>query len=63
MVADIDENGDIAYATAATKIGGGCEAEAVRLVKAYPEYKPALQRGQPVYRKAYFPVRFSIEFE
>ena len=41
-------------------IGGGCGAEAVRVVKAMPKWKPGKQRGKPVRTQFNLPVDFSL---
>ncbi len=42
-------------------IGGGCDQEAVRVIKSMPAWKAGKQNGQPV--KVYFtlPVKFKLE--
>ena len=41
-------------------IGGGCGAEAVRVVKAMPKWKPGKQRGKPVRTQFNLPVNFEL---
>ena len=57
----VNETGAITDVQVIRDIGGGCGAEAVRVVKSMPKWKPGRQRGKPV--KVYFtlPVRFKLE--
>lgn len=41
-------------------IGGGCDEEAVRVVKKMPNWKPGLQDGKPVTVKFRFPINFTL---
>jgi len=41
-------------------IGGGCDKEAVRVVKGMPDWKPGKQRGKPVSVQYNLPVRFVL---
>jgi protein TonB len=41
-------------------IGGGCDEEAIRVVKGSPSWKPGKQRGKPVRVKMVLPVTFKI---
>jgi protein TonB len=42
-------------------IGGGCDEEALRLVKAMPDWTPGKQRGKPVDVRYTLPVRFYLK--
>lgn len=42
-------------------IGGGCEDEAVRVVKGMPKWRPGRQNGQSVRVYFHLPVRFKLE--
>lgn len=42
-------------------IGGGCDEEAVRVVKNMPKWKPGKQRGKPVKVSYNLPIRFSLK--
>lgn len=57
----VNETGGISDIQVVRDIGGGCGAEAVRVVKSMPKWKPGRQRGKAV--KVYFtlPVRFKLE--
>jgi len=57
----VNETGGISDINILRDIGGGCGAEAVRVVKSMPKWKAGKQRGKAV--KVYFtlPVRFKLE--
>ena len=42
-------------------IGGGCDEEAIRVVKAMPKWIPGKQRGKPVRIQYNLPVQFSLQ--
>ena len=42
------------------KIGGGCDEEALRVVKKMPKWKPGKQRGMPVKVRCAVPVHFDL---
>ncbi|AKP49863.1 energy transducer TonB [Cyclobacterium amurskyense] len=41
-------------------VGGGCDEEAVRVVKNAPSWEPGRQRGRPVRVKMRLPIRFKL---
>jgi protein TonB len=41
-------------------IGGGCDEEAIRIVRSMPDWKPGLQRGNPVRVQFNMPVKFEL---
>ena len=41
-------------------IGGGCDKEAVRLVKSMPKWKPGIQKGKAVRVSFNLPIKFSF---
>ena len=57
----VNETGNITDIQVVKDIGGGCGAEAVRVVKSMPTWTPGRQRGKPV--KVYYtlPVRFNLD--
>jgi len=57
----VDEEGRISQATIAKSLGGGCDEEALRVVRGMPRWKPARLNGEAV--KAYFqlPIKFTLE--
>ena len=57
----VEKDGSVSNVKAARDIGGGCGAEAVRVVKAMPKWAPGKQRGKAV-RAAYtLPVVFKLQ--
>lgn len=42
-------------------IGGGCDEEAIRVVKNMPSWKPGKQRGKPVRVQFNLPIRFTLK--
>lgn len=57
----VEKDGSVSNVKAARDIGGGCGAEAVRVVKSLPKWTPGKQRGKAV-RAAYtLPVNFTLQ--
>lgn len=56
----VDQTGKITNAEVIRGIGGGCDEEALRVVKGMPRWKPGKQRGKPVKTVFNLPVRFSL---
>ncbi len=56
----VDENGNISDIEILRDIGGGCGAEAVRVVKAMPAWKPGKQNGNAVKVKFVLPISFQL---
>lgn len=57
----VEKDGSVSNVKAARDIGGGCGAEAVRVVKSMPKWAPGKQRGKAV-RAAYtLPVVFKLQ--
>ena len=56
----VEKDGSISDVKVVRGIGGGCDEEAVRVVKSMPRWKPGKQRGQPV--RVYFtlPIDFKL---
>jgi TonB family protein len=57
----VNENGGIFNTAIISGIGGGCDEEALRVVKNMPRWKPGKQKGKPV--KVWFtlPVNFKLQ--
>ncbi len=56
----VEKNGDLTDIKVLRGIGGGCDEEAVRVLKAAPSWKPGIQNGRPV-RVAYtMPIFFQL---
>ena len=56
----VDEKGYITDVKVTRGIGGGCDEEAVRVVKAMPRWKPGTQNGRAVKTMYNLPVRFQL---
>ena len=57
----VDRNGDIIDVQAKNDIGGGCAAEAERVIKNSPKWNPAKQRGKTVKVRLTIPIVFKLE--
>jgi len=58
---EIDLVGKVKDAKILRGIGGGCDEEALRVVKTMPQWKPGKQRGKPVRVQYNLPVRFTLK--
>lgn len=56
----VEPDGSISNVKVLRGIGGGCDEEAIRVVRNFPRWKPGKQRGKPV--RVYFnlPFRFQL---
>ncbi|WP_338763232.1 energy transducer TonB [Bernardetia sp. ABR2-2B] len=59
----IDKNGEITDVKAKNDIGGGCAAEAERVIRNSPKWNPAKQRGKTVKTRLTIPIIFKLEKE
>lgn len=57
----VEKDGRVGNIKILRDIGGGCGAEAVRVVKAMPRWKPGKQRGKPVRSQFNLPVNFDLQ--
>lgn len=57
----IEKNGSITNIVILRGIGGGCDEEAIRVVKSMPTWIPGKQRGIPVRVEFNLPVRFTLQ--
>ncbi len=57
----VDANGNITEVQVLRGIGGGCDEEAVRVVKNMPKWTPGKQRGKAVKVRYNLPIRFSLK--
>jgi protein TonB len=57
----VEKDGRVGNIKILRDIGGGCGAEAVRVVKSMPRWKPGKQRGKPVRSQFNLPVNFSLK--
>lgn len=56
----VEKDGSVKDIRVLRGIGGGCDEEAVRVVKSMPVWKPGKQRGIPVRVQYTIPVKFSL---
>ncbi len=56
----INTDGSIQDVEVLRGIGGGCDEEAVKIVKAAPKWEPGKQRGKPVRTRMRLPIRFKL---
>lgn len=57
----VTEKGKLEDITVSKGIGFGCDEEAVRIVKAMPDWEPATKSGKKVRTKVNLPVKFVLE--
>ena len=57
----VDENGLIDNISILRGIGGGCDEEAIRVIKMMPKWKPGTQRGQAVRVQYNVPIKFTLD--
>ena len=57
----VEKDGSIANPKILRDIGGGCGAEAIRVVKAMPKWNPGKQRGKAVRVQFNLPVNFNLK--
>lgn len=57
----VEKDGTIANPKILRDIGGGCGAEAIRVVKAMPKWSPGKQRGKAVRVQFNLPVNFNLK--
>ncbi|MDR2907358.1 MAG: TonB family protein [Bacteroidales bacterium] len=56
----VEKDGSISDVKVVRGIGGGCDEEAVRVVKAMPKWIPGKQRGQNVRVQFMLPIKFTL---
>ncbi|MCF8303385.1 MAG: energy transducer TonB [Bacteroidales bacterium] len=56
----VEKNGDVTNVEVLRGIGGGCDKEAIRVVKNMPKWNPGKQRGKPVRVQFNMPIRFTL---
>lgn len=56
----IEKNGSVTDVRILRGIGGGCDEEAIRVVKAMPNWIPGKQRGKPVRVQFNMPIKFTL---
>ena len=56
----VTDKGDIVNVEIAKGIGGGCDEEALRVVKGMPKWKPAIYEGKAVSVQYCIPINFKL---
>lgn len=56
----VEKNGSVTDVRVLRGIGGGCDEEAVRVVKSMPKWNPGKQRGKPVRVQFNMPIKFTL---
>ncbi|MGB4205173.1 MAG: energy transducer TonB [Bacteroidales bacterium] len=57
----VERDGSITDVRILRGIGGGCDEEAIRVIKAMPKWTPGKQRGRPVRVQFNMPIRFTLQ--
>jgi protein TonB len=56
----VEKDGSVNEVKIVRGIGGGCDEEAVRVVKAMPKWKPGKEKGKPVRVSYMMPIFFNV---
>jgi len=56
----VEKDGSLSDITVARGIGGGCDEEALRVMKICPRWKPGIQNGNPVRVQYAVPINFTL---
>lgn len=59
----VERDGTIGDVTVFRGIGGGCDQEAMRVVRSMPSWQPGRQDGEVVRTKFNLPIRFKLDQE
>lgn len=57
----VEKDGTLSNVKVTQGIGGGCDEEAVRVIKMCPSWKPGMQNGKPVRVQYSVPISFSLD--
>lgn len=57
----VEPNGSVSGVRVLRGIGGGCDEEAVRVIKKMPKWNPGKQRGKPVRVQFNMPIKFTLQ--
>lgn len=57
----VDKDGSISDVSVTRSIGGGCDEEAMRVLKNAPKWNPGKQRGNPVKVRMSLPIKFVLQ--
>ncbi len=56
----VEKGGNVSDVKILRGIGGGCDEEAIRVIKAMPRWNPGKQRGKPVRVQFNMPIKFTL---
>jgi len=56
----IERDGSVTDVKILRSIGGGCDDEAIRVVRNMPKWEPGKQRGKPVRVQFNMPIKFTL---
>ncbi|PWJ44170.1 energy transducer TonB [Sediminitomix flava] len=56
----VEKDGSVSQIQIARGIGGGCDEEAIRVIKKAPKWTPASQRGRSVRQRLIIPINFKM---
>jgi protein TonB len=56
----VEKDGSISNVKVLRGIGGGCDEEAIRVLRNMPNWKPGKQRGRPVRAQFNMPIKFTL---
>jgi len=57
----VEKDGRVTDIRVLRGIGGGCDEEAIRVIKAMPRWTPGKQRGKPVRVQFNMPIKFTLQ--
>lgn len=57
----VERDGNVTDVRVLRGIGGGCDEEAIRVVKGMPNWTPGKQRGKPVRVQFNLPIKFTLQ--
>ena len=57
----VEPDGSVSNVAVMRSLGGGCDEEAIRVVKSMPKWKAGKQRGKPVRVSYILPVNFKLQ--
>ncbi|MFP4470560.1 MAG: energy transducer TonB [Bacteroidales bacterium] len=57
----VEPDGTVSDIRVIRGIGGGCDEEAVRVIKEMPKWNPGMQRGKPVRVQFNMPIKFTLQ--
>lgn len=57
----VERDGSVTDVSVLRGIGGGCDEEAIRVIKMMPKWSPGKQRGKPVRVQYRMPIKFTLQ--